>query len=491
MRFKSLGAELFFWVLLPLAIVAVIGAWFRLNEARTTATLVQERMLLGSARIIAEQIHYQDGAIVVQIPPAALELFQAEGNLDHVYYRVTAPDGQLLSGYYEMPVPIRKLLPEEHVSFSATMRDEMIRIVGFAQPVIGAEDDRPVIIEVGQTNRSRDSLIQQIWMRAILQQGFLLALVAILIWWGLRHGLTTVLDLRAQMLRRAPGALEPLATDQVPGELKPLVMALNDYVERLNSHLSAQSRFIADASHQLRTPLSVLNMQVTYALRSEDPAMKEEALLGLRDSIQSTTRLANQLLTFSEAEAGENPTFEKSIIDLHHAAQTVVESVAMLADRKQIDLGFESAAAPAWVRTNEHLLQRLIANLVENAIHYTPAHGEVTVSIRIADNGAAMLGVEDNGPGIPAAERERVFERFFRLSGRDLDGCGLGLAIVREIAHGSDATVELLTGASGTGLFVKVTFPPIDLAREQIADETTLAQKTTLGAISRADDGTN
>src|ERR1700693_5586456 len=110
MRFKSLGTELFFWVLLPLAIVAVIDAWFRLNEARTTATLVQERMLLGSARIIAEQIHYQDGAIVVQIPPAALELFQAEGNLDHVYYRVTAPDGQLLSGYYEMPVPIRKLL---------------------------------------------------------------------------------------------------------------------------------------------------------------------------------------------------------------------------------------------------------------------------------------------------------------------------------------------------------------------------------------------
>lgn len=464
MRFNSLRTELYFWVLVPLAFTAMISVGYSLYEARLTAALVQERMLLGSARMIAEQVHYQDDAIVVQIPPAALELFQDEGNLDHVYYRVTSADGQLLSGYYEMPVFERKLMPEEHAFQMATMRGEPIRIAGFAQPLFGAKDDRPVLIEVGQTSHSRDALVRQLWLRDILGQFALLVLVAILIWLGLRHGLSPIMALRAQMLRRKPGVLEPLESGSVPGEIKPLVLAVNDYVQRLNHHMSAHSRFIADAAHQLRTPLSVLNTQITYALRSGDAGLKDEALRGLRDSIQATTRLVSQLLTFSEAEAGVGPHAEQCAVDLNHAAKSVVEAVALLADQKQIDLGFESHLGKAWVRANEHMLHKLVVNLVENAINYTPAGGVVTVEVAAGDEGAIILAVEDNGPGIPPADRQRVFERFVRLPGGEQEGGGLGLAIVREVANTSGAKVVLLDGAAGRGLRVEVTFPAPDAA---------------------------
>ncbi|MBI3716652.1 MAG: sensor histidine kinase N-terminal domain-containing protein [Betaproteobacteria bacterium] len=466
MRFNSLRTELFFWVLVPLAFTAMISVGYSLYEARLTAALVQERMLLGSARMIAEQVHYQDDAIVVQIPPAALELFQEEGSVDHVYYRVTSPDGQLLSGYYEMPVLDKKLLPEEHAFQMAIMRGEPIRIAGFAQPLFGSKDDRPVIIEVGQTNHSRDALVRQLWLRDIIGQFALLVLVAILIWLGLRHGLSPIMSLRAQMLRRKPGVLEPLESSGVPGELKPLVVAVNDYVQRLNHHMSAHSRFIADAAHQLRTPLSVLNTQITYALRTGDAGLKDEALHGLREAIQGTTRLVSQLLTFSEAEAGIGPHAEQCAVDLNQAAKSVVESVALLADQKQIDLGFESSLGNASVRANEHMLYKMLVNLVENAINYTPAGGIVTVAVCAGPLGTVVLAVEDNGPGIPSAEHQRVFERFVRLPGSEQEGCGLGLAIVREVANASGAAVELLDGAAGRGLRVQVTFPAADAERE-------------------------
>ena len=462
MRFNSLRAELFFWVLVPLAAVALIAALFSFFEARKTAILIQERMLLGSARMIAEQTHYHDGVIEVQIPPASLELFQTENNADRVYYRVSAQDGRLLSGYYEMPLPAQRLKSEEKFFFDTVMRDESVRVVAFAQPLFGSQTDEHALIEVGQTNRSRDALIRQIWQRSILEQVFLLALVATLIWLGLRHGLSTVLALRAQMLLRAPGTLEPLGSEQVANELKPLVGALNDYVARLNHHMSAHSRFIADASHQLRTPLSVLNTQIAFAMRTSDAALKDEALQGLRNSIQSANRLVSQLLTFAEAEAGASPGFEKRVIDLAGAARVVVESLALMANNKQIDLGFESAGESVFVYANEHLLHTLITNLVENALNYTGTGGMTTISVAGTGSDGALLSVEDNGPGIPASERERVFERFVRLSGKELDGCGLGLAIVREVAIATGASVELLTATSGRGLCVRVIFPLAD-----------------------------
>ncbi len=460
MTFKSLRRELLFWLLMPLAVVAIFETWITYRSANATAVLTQERLLMGSARIIAEQVGMSDDGIVVQLPPAALELFANAEYRDRVFYRVTGPDGKLLAGYYEMMVPGKTLRAEESLFFDTEMRDEPVHAVAFAQPLFAANASGPVLIEVGQTLHARDALAREIWRRTAGGQLLVLALVAGFLWFGLRHGLSSVVALRNRMLKRKLGSLEPLSDERVPSELQPLVASLNDYVARLERHMSAHSRFIADASHQLRTPLTVLNTQVTYALRTDDAQLKDEALKGIRKGVQNGMRLVNQLLAFTEAEADSGPHAQRQATDISAAVREVLESLALLAEAKRIDLGFENIAQPVMVWANQHVLVTLIGNLVDNAIRYIPAGGVVTVRVAQNAGGFTLLRVEDNGPGIPAAERERVFERFYRLSGSELDGCGLGLAIVRELVDACGATIELSSPAVGTGLVVTVSFPP-------------------------------
>lgn len=470
MTFKSLRRELLFWLLMPLAVVAIFDTWITYRSANATAVLMQERLLMGSARMIAEQVHVADGGIAVELPPAALELFASSEHHDRVFYRVTTSDGKLLAGYYEMAVPTKRLRAEESHYFDTMMRDEPVHAVVFAQPLFSGINSGPVMIAVGQTLNARNALAREIWRHAAGGQLLVLALVAGFLWFGLRHGLSSVVALRNRMLRREPGTLEPLDDRRVPSELQPLVTALNDYVARLERHMSAHSRFIADASHQMRTPLAVLNTQVTYALRNEDPQLKNEALKGIRRGVQNGMRLVNQLLAFTEAEADVGPHTQKQAVNISQAVREVFESLALLAEAKQIDLGFEAAQQPILVLANQHLLVTLIGNLVDNAIRYIPVGGIVTVSIVQTPQGATILRVEDNGPGIPVAEREHVFERFYRLSGSELDGCGLGLAIVRELAEPCGAGIELSTASGGSGLVVAVSFPaiPSEPAQHQV-----------------------
>jgi two-component system, OmpR family, sensor histidine kinase TctE len=236
------------------------------------------------------------------------------------------------------------------------------------------------------------------------------------------------------------------------------VLAINDYVARLDRHMSAQRRFIANASHQLRTPLTVLNTQVSYALRSAEPVEIRDTLQALRGGVQQGIHVVNQLLTLSSAEFRADQADLQTTIDLAAVARSVIENLATLAQAKSIDLGFEHDGGPTPVRATPHLLDELVANLVDNALRYTPAGGIVTVAVASRPD-AVELRVEDNGPGIPPAERERVFERFYRLHHDGAKGCGLGLSIVREIAAASDAQVVLSEPVSGPGLVVTVTFP--------------------------------
>jgi two-component system sensor histidine kinase TctE len=266
-----------------------------------------------------------------------------------------------------------------------------------------------------------------------------------------------VLRLRDQVLRRKPGTLEPLDAASAPQELTPLVDAMNDYVRRLDEHMSAHGRFIAYASHQLRTVLTVLNTQVSYALSNADPAARDDALHGIRDGVQQGIRLVNQLLLLFSAEAGAAQPLREAEVDLAEVVQRVLEELAALAQSRNIDLGFEQKGDATTVRGTPSMLHELVANLVDNAIRYTPPGGMVTAAVLGSASGVT-LRVEDNGPGIPADQRERVFERFYRLHDDGPGGSGLGLPIVREIAAASRADVRLSDPPSGNGLIVSVTF---------------------------------
>ena len=454
MRAASLRAELLLWLLLPLTAVSALDGWLAYRSSRDTALLMQERMLLGAARMIGQQVRLEDGRPQVEIPPAALELF-ASPSLDRVFYRASAADGRLLSGYADLPLPPRAPASEDALYFDATIDRRPVHVVSFAQPVFAGAQG-PVLIEVAQTGDGRAQLARQLWGAALGRQLALLLLVALLVWLGLRHATAPILRLRDRMLARRPEAVEAIDPLPVPTELRPLVDAVNDYALRLERHMDAHSRFIANASHQLRTPLTLLNTQVVYALRTPQARERQQALEAIHASVQHGIHAVQQLLAYTRAEAA-GVRAESVPVDLAGVASNVLETLALDAQQRGIDLGWQGPAVPALVAGNARLLGELVANLVDNALCYTPRDGVVNVSV--ANEGeAVVLQVEDDGPGIPEEERERVFERFYRLHNHDSDGSGLGLAIVREIARSHDARIALATASGGHGLLVRLTF---------------------------------
>ena len=273
-----------------------------------------------------------------------------------------------------------------------------------------------------------------------------------------------ILRLRERVQGRRPGALEPLDADPVPHELTPLVHAINDYVRRLDDYVSAHSRFVANASHQLHTPLTLLNTQVNYGLRSTDLAGKDDALRAIHEGVRHGIRVVNQLLTLSTAESAIGHALRRHDVDLVDVVKHVLEESAATAQAKNIDLGFELHGGDAVVQAMPAMLHELVANLVDNALRYTPAGGVVTAIVETTET-SNVLRIVDSGPGIPFEERDRVFERFYRLRQDRSDGCGLGLPIVREIAMASGAGVSLSDAPVGSGLVVTVRFP----ARPRIA----------------------
>jgi two-component system, OmpR family, sensor histidine kinase TctE len=457
MQSTSLRRQLLGWLLLPLLPLGAMDAWFSYRNATDTATEIFDRMLLGSARIIGEQVQVEDGVPRSYVPPAALELFESSYR-DRVYYRIQDAGGRLLLGYPELPLPPRTLLSEEVVHFDATFRAAPLRAVAFAQPIFGAPAHNPVLIEVGLTLNGARQLAFAIWSRTVTRH-FLLALLLVgLVFLGLRRGLAPLVALSEQVRRRRPGSLEPLASAAMTAELQPLVQSINDYVRRLDEHMSAHSRFIANASHQLRTPLTVLNTQVAFGLRSADAAEKDEALRGIQQGLYHGIRVVNQLLAYSVAEA-QRSHFSGQVTNLTDTVREALEALAAFAQSRRIDLGCDMPPV-APVAAEAAMLRELVINLVDNALRYTPVGGTVTVTVA-SDREATSLVVEDNGPGIPAEERENVFERFYRIHNEVSDGCGLGLAIVREVATAMRAKVSLSDPATGCGLVAKVEFAPV------------------------------
>ena len=452
----SLRGRLLAWVMLPLAGAVVLAGVVSRQNAEATAAVVQDRLLLGSARIVAEQLRFEDGGIQDPVPPAALELFQSS-DIDSVYYRVVTSDGRTVTGYSEFPLSDARLQPETSQFFDTQVRGQAVRAVVYLQPVLTETGIQPVRVQIAQTLHGRAALVKSLWMQSMLQQLAALALVALLVWLGLRNCLKPLLQLRDAVLARRPGSLHALELAAVPIELSPLVDAINEYAIRLERHTSVQRLFIQNAAHQLRTPLTLLTTQVSYAIRASEPMGRSESLSAIRQTVQQSVRLVNQLLTLSSAEVQAAGDLQGESGRLDEVVRRVLEDMAGRAQSKNIDLGFEASAVDVDVRGHAVTLREIVTNLVDNAIRYTQPGGIVTTRI-VADGSRVNLTVEDNGPGIPPAERERVFQRFYRLNDSDSDGCGLGLAIVKEFAEALGADVALRTPASGVGVTVEVGF---------------------------------
>lgn len=448
MRINSLRLQLLAWVVLPLAGLATINLWTSQRNALATADLVTDRMLVGSARAIAEQVAMVDGVLDATVPPAAIEMFDT-GDRDSVYYRVETAGGRLLTGYPDLPEA------PQHASVEAAYRDHRLRLLTLGHAVIGAGDDSPISVTVGVTLAGHDAMVKQLWFSAFAQQLALVAIAGVFVLLGLRRGLAPLIRLRDAVRSPNRSDLDPVEVPGAQSEIRPLIDALNAYMGRVRAQMAAQRRFIANAAHQLRTPLALLSTQASYALRESAADARQEALVALQASSGKLARLAEQLLTLSRAEPGSRrPRADR--IDLTEAARHVLETQAPAAIARDIDLGLEEAG-PVPVTGDGTMLREMIVNLVDNALRYSPVGGRVTVSLAALDS-EAVLTVADNGPGIPADERKHVFERFYRVAGSSEQGSGLGLAIVREVVENAGGRVTLGDGAAG-GLLVEVRLP--------------------------------
>jgi two-component system sensor histidine kinase TctE len=456
---RSLFGEILDWMLTPLLLLWPISLALTWLVAQGIANKPFDRALEFNVQALAQLITVQNQQVHFNLPLPAREILRADDS-DEVFYQVRGVKGELLSGERDLPLPTDddKGLPGE-----VRLRDDELRGVAVRVaytwvklPIANTSNNGgaqlPALVQVAETREKRSVLATEIIKGVMLPQFVILPLAVLLVWMALARGIKPLHLLEQRIRRRRPDDLSPLDDKAVPLEVAPLVQSVNDLLTRLNDSIATQKRFLADAAHQLKTPLAGLRMQADLAQRegtSTEDLKRSLQQIG-RSSIRAT-HTVNQLLALARAESG-GIHIARQPCNLVQLTMDVVQDCLPRAMDKRIDLGFEGAEAHmpgVWLDGNPTLLQELVRNLVDNAINYTPSSAErpgVVTARVLADTfgKVLLLQVEDSGPGIPEAERELVFQPFYRALGNEADGSGLGLPIVLEIArqHGATITME-------------------------------------------------
>ncbi len=464
-RRRSLFGEILTWLLLPVLLLGPLAITLTYFGARDSANAPYDRALASTLTLLVQEVRQFQDPAAVNLSSATQALLRGD-ETDSMFYVVRGEAGKVLAGDRELPQPtnIERPLPGVIQYFNTQVRGFPVR-AAYTWLDLRSDGSAPWLIQVAETLEKRGQLASHIVRSVLLPQLVLLPLAVLLIWFGLSRGIRPLNTLQTRLQQRAPDDLSPITTAEVPREILPLVRGMNDLLARLDADIESQRRFVADAAHQLKTPLAGLQTQAELAQRAADPQEAQQSLQYLIDSAKRATHVVNQLLLMARAEAAGTTS---GVVDL--AALARDKTLARIDDalRLGLDLGFdgpEDDSAPAvHVRGDALLLGELIHNLLDNALRYTPAGGTVTVRVSPSASGLALLEVDDSGCGIPPDDRERVFDRFYRVLGNTADGSGLGLAIAREIAqrHGGRLAVtdSPLTGSHGKpGTRARLTLP--------------------------------
>jgi two-component system sensor histidine kinase TctE len=323
--------------------------------------------------------------------------------------------------------------------------------------IVDPESGKPMVLRAAETLNGRNQLVGHMLMNIFLSELVVICIGVAAIQFGVGRGLRSLNGLQSEVARRASGDLRHIDEEVVPKEVLPIVHALNDLLDRLNVEIESQKRFVANAAHQIRTPVAGMKTYVGLAKRLAQAEELKKVLDQVDEGTDRLTHLTNRLLSLARAEPNKRRVQSYATIDLNEVVATALSDLVPKAITKEIDLGYEASSKPALVSGSPEGLEELVTNIVENAILYTPDHGHV--SVRITNSDGVTLSVEDNGPGIPHSEREQVFERFYRVLGTEPSGSGLGLAIVKEIAAAHGADVKIADAASGIGTVVTVHLP--------------------------------
>ncbi len=436
---RSLRAQLLLRLALPMALFVIVDSAVSYFVALHFANLAYDRWLLDSARSLAQEVKAQKGRVTFELPPTALEIFQWD-DVDKTFFKIESSHLGFMAGDKGVPAPPDLSAARTQPNyFDSTMRGQRVRVVSM---VIEPKDSpEEVIVQVAETLNKRRGLMTEILLAVLVPQVLLVVVGGFHVWIGINRGLRPLHTLTHEIAQRSPRDLAPIPDTRVPREVRTLTRTINVLLGRLAAAIATQQRFIANAAHQFRTPLAGLKVQVERVVREPHAATMDPALEQIQHCADRISHLTTQLLVLARSENALD-TQRFSRIDLCDLARDICMDWAAKALQKDIDLSFDGLPDVLPVQGDPNLLRELLINLLDNAIRYGKSHGHITV--RLARDPSPTLVVEDDGPGIPTSEIERVFERFYRLPGSPGDGCGLGLAIVKEIAdlHGAQICLE-------------------------------------------------
>ncbi|MFZ4481383.1 MAG: sensor histidine kinase [Rhodoferax sp.] len=452
MRATSLRRYLLIGILLPIGLFILVDTLSLYRQALAAVNTAYDRTLLASAKSIGEHIA-ADGVddqatLRATVPYAALEAFEAD-NRSRMVYRISSLNGKLIDGFGALPAWRGRLPDRGPYAALVDFYDDIyqgdpVRVAVLLQPVAMGQARAMAVVQVAETLELRRTLARQILLDTLVRQLALVSIIALVVILVVQRATRPVRSLSTQLQARADGDLTPLQAPGAPRELVPLITATNSIMSRLQHLLDHQKRFVRDASHQLRTPLAVLKVQVQSALRGDVEPL--QALREIDDTVQRATRLANQMLSLAKvAQMVQQPA--SSVVDWAQVLREVALDVSPLIAEK--DLDFEISTSSARIRTHDWMLRELSRNILHNAIRHTPANGALTVRLD-CDPRLATLTISDSGPGISAELRERLFQPF--SSGETRSGSGLGLAISYEIVQALGGSIQLDNRGSPIGV---------------------------------------
>ena len=449
-------------LLLPLlAVVTGVELWMTRHDALEAANAAYDRSLLGALKSIDANIFTVSGGLSAELPYSMLEFFEltASGN---VYFRVASSDGLVELGNADLPLPPGPLTPGVPSFYDATYFGESVRLAAYRRAVEGAApaadedtDASSVLVQVAESTRSREEFTRRFVRRAALRDTLVLALMVLGTAATLALALRPLARLAREVQARSPDDMTPMADSDLPADIRPLVAAANQQMARTQDLVAQQRQFLDDASHQLRTHLTTLQMQIDYARREADAAQVQHTLDAIGGEIARATRSTQQLLALGRSDTA---AVEPAPFDLAALLRAVALELLPRARARQIDFGIHTPTPEFMAVGDSGLLREALTNLAANAIAYTPERGTVTMSAAGDDLGWS-ISVEDNGPGLPAHERDALGQRYRRGSQAAAGGSGLGLAIARSIAERHRGGLRLEEGAGGRGLLAILWWP--------------------------------
>lgn len=458
----SLHRQLLLWLLAPQLVLWLAGGLFTYKLAERYATEAVDASLLQATRALARQVKPLGSGLLIDLPRAAQDVLEADPN-DKLLYTVSSPPGQFILGNRQLPAPPSEPAEGVHLVYDGQLLTDHkampLRVVALTVALGESHGGKALMqVQVARSQANREELARRLLVDTLLPLSVLIGVLSLLVWAGIRAGLAPIQRLRKAVEGRAPNDLRPIELQTAPEELRSLALAINQLLGAVEQTVQGQRRFIADAAHQLRTPLAGLKGQAELALADAPPGPQRERLERVVQGATRSAHLVTQLLTLARAEPealGRREGFAR--LDLAKLAREVAAEWVPRALAVGIDLGLDDTGAhEAPVQGHPLLLREALVNLVDNALRYAGRGAVVTLAVQ-RQGQRWCVSVSDNGPGIPAEQHTQVLGRFARAT-HEGDGCGLGLAIVKEIAERHGGQIEL-TSLAPQGLQVNLCLP--------------------------------